>query len=77
MAPLYRPGPVTGKRPPMVLLRGVNELVDLGDGQGWPKMLALLPDVGRLCPCNIPWCLDTSNEPNLGPPRFDKGRLAS
>jgi hypothetical protein len=55
----------------MVLLRGMEELVDLGDGVGWPNALALLPDVGLPFPCYISWGFDTANEPNLGPPRFD------
>jgi hypothetical protein len=53
MSPLWHLATQTGKRPPMVLLRDMNELVDLGDGQGWPKTLVLLPDVGHLYPCYI------------------------
>jgi hypothetical protein len=49
----------------------MKEFADLGDGTGWPKALALLPDVGYLYPCYISWGFDTANEPNLGPPRFD------
>lgn len=71
MRPQYRPGRATGKQPPMVLLRGMEELVDLGDGQGWPKLLAFPNDAGLLYPCYQSWGFDTANEPNLGKPNFN------
>ncbi len=71
MPPLYRPGPATGKHPPLVLLCGMEELVDLGDGHGWPKLLAFPNDAGRWFPCYQSWGFDTANEPNLGQPVLD------
>ena len=71
MPPLWRPAPLTGKQPPMILLRGMEAFVDLGDGTGWPKMLVIPTDAGLWFPCYQTWGLDTSNEPNLGPPLFD------
>lgn len=53
-----------------MLLRGMEEFVDLGDGQGWPKMLAFPNDCGLLYPCYQSWGFDTANEPNLGKPTF-------
>jgi hypothetical protein len=38
MTPEYKPR-LAGKQPPLVLLRGLEGMVDLGDG-GWPKYLA-------------------------------------
>ncbi len=71
MPPLWRPAPQTGKRPPLVLLRGFEEFVDLGDGHGWPKMLAFPNDAGLWFPCHQSWGFDTANEPNLGKPVFE------
>jgi hypothetical protein len=55
----------------MVLLRGMEELVDLGDDQGWPKLLAFPNDAGLWFPCYQSWGFDTANEPNLGKPAFE------
>ncbi len=41
MPPPYWPSPTNGKRLPMVLPRGMEWLIDLGDGVGWPKLLAI------------------------------------
>lgn len=71
MPPSWRPAPRTGKQPPTVLLRGMESMVDLGDGHGWPKLLVHPNDAGVPFPCYISWGFDTANEPNLGPPRFD------
>lgn len=51
MPPLYRPGPITGKQPPTVLPRDLAEFVDLGDGYGWPKLLAFPVGAGLWFPC--------------------------
>ena len=69
--PFWRPCPVTRKQPPLALLRGMEELVDLGGGCGWPKMLAFPNDAGLWFPCYQSWGFDTANEPNLGKPAFD------
>lgn len=67
----WRPAPRTGKQPPTMLLRGMEMLVDLGDGVGWPRRLAPANDSGLPYPCAMNWGYDTANEPNLGPPRCD------
>jgi hypothetical protein len=66
MPPDWRPARRSGKHPPLVLLRGMEELVDLGDGHGWPKMLAFPNDSGIWFACYQAWGLETANEPNLG-----------
>ena len=71
MPPDWRPARQTGKQPPLVLLRGMEELVDLGDGHGWPRMLAFPNDAGLWFPCYQSWGFDTANEPNLGKPNFE------
>lgn len=45
MPPLYRPSPVIGKRPPLVLPRGLGSAIDLND-DGWPKCLAFPEGAG-------------------------------
>jgi hypothetical protein len=71
MPPHWRPSPRSGKQPPVVLLPGMEALVDLGDGTVWPKMLAIPNDAGLWYACYISWGFDTANEPNFSPPRFD------
>jgi hypothetical protein len=61
MPPLYRPGPVTGKRPPLVLPRGFESLVELGK-EGWPMRLVMPTDAGLFFPCWISHGLESVNE---------------
>lgn len=75
MPPEWRPGKPTGKQPPAVLLRGMDEFVDLGDGRSWPKLLASPNDAGLWYPCYQSWGFDTANEPNLGRPSSIRGWL--
>lgn len=50
MPPLWRPAPVTGKRPPLVLPRGLEAVVDTS-GPCWPKHLAMPRECGLWDAC--------------------------
>jgi hypothetical protein len=45
--PLFLLGQPVGKRPPLVLPRGLGCMVDLGTGH-WPKVLVIPKDAGLL-----------------------------
>lgn len=49
MPPLFLPFLATGKRPPLVLPRGLTDMVDLGTGH-WPGVLVIPSDAGLLDP---------------------------
>ena len=49
MPPLFLPMQFVGKRPPLVLPRGLADMVDLGAGH-WPKVLVIPNDAGLLDP---------------------------
>lgn len=49
MPPPLLPTQFVGKRPPLVLPRGLGDLVDLGSGH-WPNVLVIPNDAGLLDP---------------------------
>lgn len=47
--PFVHPGPALGKRPPLILPRGLDDFIDFGSG-GWPAVLVIPTDAGLLDP---------------------------
>jgi hypothetical protein len=61
MPPLYRPSAAEGKCPPLVMPRGLEGWVDMGDGW-WPKRLACPTDAGLPDVCGLGHGLASANE---------------
>jgi hypothetical protein len=62
MPPRYRPEPVTGKAPPVMLPAALALGVDTS-GDGWPRYLAFAPGAGLFDVCGLRYGSTTANEP--------------
>ncbi len=61
MPPHFRPAPVIGKRPPLMLPRGFSAAPDMS-GDGWPSCLLIATGAGLLDTPGLRYGFTAANE---------------